>query len=65
MQVIVAAGIVAQAPIAEKALHYCNITCITGEDMKGALSGYLEVLYEQNPESVGGTLPDDAFYYIP
>lgn len=64
-ELIAAAGIVAQAPIAEKALPYCNITCITGEDMKGALSGYLEVLYEQNPESVGGTLPDDAFYYIP
>ena len=29
------------------------------------LSGYLEVLYEQAPESVGGSLPDDAFYYIP
>lgn len=64
-ELIAAAGIVAQVPIAEKALPYCNITCITGEDMKGALSGYLEVLYEQNPESVGGTLPDDAFYYIP
>ncbi len=64
-ELIAAAGIVAQAPIAEKALPYCNITCITGEDMKEALSGYLEVLYEQNPESVGGTLPDDAFYYIP
>lgn len=64
-ELIAAARIVAQAPIAEKALPYCNITCITGEDMKGALSGYLEVLYEQNPESVGGTLPDDAFYYIP
>lgn len=64
-ELIAAAGIVAQAPIAEKALPYCNITCITGEDMKEALSGYLKVLYEQNPESVGGTLPDDAFYYIP
>ena len=62
---IAAAGIVAKAPIAEQALPYCNITCITGEDMKEALSGYLEVLYEQAPESVGGSLPDDAFYYIP
>ncbi|MFR4803409.1 MAG: hypothetical protein ACLT98_08880 [Eggerthellaceae bacterium] len=25
--------------------------------MKNALSGYLEVLFEQNPKSVGGTLP--------
>lgn len=64
-ELIAAAGIVAKAPIAEQALPYCNITCITGEDMKEALSGYLEVLYEQAPESVGGSLPDDTFYYIP
>ena len=64
-ELIAAAGIVAKAPIAEQALPYCNITCVTGEDMKEALSGYLEVLYEQAPESVGGSLPDDAFYYIP
>ena len=64
-ELIAAAEIVAKAPIAEQALPYCNITCITGEDMKEALSGYLEVLYEQAPESVGGSLPDDAFYYIP
>ena len=64
-ELIAATGIVAKAPIAEQALPYCNITCITGEDMKEALSGYLEVLYEQAPESVGGSLPDDAFYYIP
>ena len=64
-ELIAAAGIVAKAPIAEQALPYCNITCITGEDMKEALSGYLEVLYEQAPESVGGSLPNDAFYYIP
>ena len=33
--------------------------------MKTAVSGYLAVLFEQNPESVGGQLPDEAFYYIP
>ena len=30
--------------------------------MKEALSGYLQVLYEMAPESVGGELPDDEFY---
>lgn len=59
------AGIVAKAAVAQKALPYCNITCITGADMKDALSGYLGALLEQAPESVGGALPDDAFYYIP
>ncbi|MCI8455231.1 MAG: ABC transporter substrate-binding protein [Lachnospiraceae bacterium] len=62
---IAEAGIVAKAPLAKQALPYCNITCITGEEMKAALSGYLKVLFGQNPASVGKTLPDDSFYYIP
>lgn len=33
--------------------------------MKEALSGYLQVLYDQNPDSVGGQMPGDDFYYIP
>lgn len=53
-----------EAAVAEKALPYCNITFVAGEEMQGLLSGYLEVLYEQDPTSVGGTLPDEAFYYL-
>lgn len=64
-ELIAAAGIIEKAPIAKKALPYCNITCITGEDMKTALSGYLQVLFEQDAKSVGGKLPEDGFYYIP
>lgn len=52
-----------KAPIAKKAIPYCNITCITGEEMETQLSGYLNALYEENKESVGGTLPDETFYY--
>lgn len=62
---IAAAGIIEKAPVAQKALPYCNITCITGEEMKTALSGYLQVLADQDPSSVGGKLPEDDFYYIP
>lgn len=64
-ELIVAQGIVAKAPLAKKALPYCNIKFVSDEEMKEALSGYLNVLFEQNPASVGGALPDDAFYYIP
>ena len=60
----VSQGIVAEEAIAQKAIPRCNITCITGEAMKQALSGYLEVLYGQSPESVGGALPGEDFYYI-
>lgn len=56
-------GIIAKAAIAEKALPKCHIVCLTGDDMKTALQGFLSVLYEQNPQSVGGALPGDDFYY--
>ena len=55
-------GIV-DAAVAEKALPYCNIVCLTGGEMKDKLSGYLKVLSEAEPSSVGGTLPGDDFYY--
>lgn len=58
------AQIVAKAPIAQKAIPNCNITYIDGTEMKQALSGYLEVLFGQDPQSVGGGLPEDDFYYV-
>ena len=64
-QMVAEAGIIEKAPVAQKALPYCSIVCIDGEDMKGMLAGYLNVLYGQDPSSVGGQLPDDGFYYIP
>lgn len=64
-ELVVKTGIIEKAPIAELALPKCNITCITGTQMKDALSGYLQVLYDQDPKSVGGKLPGDEFYYLP
>lgn len=60
----VEAGIIAKEVIAKKAIPACNITYIDGEEMKQALSGYLGVLFEQDPKSVGGALPEDEFYYV-
>ena len=59
---IEALGIV-EAAVAEQALPACNIVCITGEEMRQDLSGYLQVLYGAAPDSVGGALPGDDFYY--
>lgn len=56
-------GIVAKAPLAQKAIPYCNLVSITGTEMKTLLSGYLQTLFDQNPKAVGEALPDDAFYY--
>ena len=60
---VVEQGIIAKEPLAKKAIPNCNITCITGKEMKQALEGYLKVLFEQDPKSVGGSLPGDEFYY--
>lgn len=49
--------------VARKALPACNITFIEGDEMQDKLSGYLGVLLEQNPKSVGGKLPADDFYF--
>ena len=62
-QLISEYGIVEAAPVAEKALPYCNIVCITGSEMKEKLSGYLQVLSDADAASTGGALPGDDFYY--
>jgi NitT/TauT family transport system substrate-binding protein len=56
---------IVDAAVAEKALPYCNIVCLTGDEMQEKLSGYLQVLFDADPASVGGALPGDDFYYTP
>ena len=51
------------AAVAEKALPECNIRFFAGEDMYSRLSAYLQVLFDAAPESVGGQLPGNDFYY--
>ena len=52
-----------EAGPAQKALPFCNIVFIDGEEMKAKLGGYLAALMEQDPAAVGGALPGDDFYY--
>lgn len=53
-----------EAGPAQKALPFCNIVFIDGEEMKAKLGGYLAALMEQDPAAVGGALPGDDFYYV-
>lgn len=53
---------IVKAPIAKLAIPRCNLACMTGEEMRTALSGYLDALYTFDPQMIGGKLPDDAFY---
>ena len=33
--------------------------------METILSGFLQIIYDLNPEAVGGKMPADDFYYFP
>lgn len=54
---------IVKAPIAKIALPQCNLVSLTGSDMKQAVQGYLQTLFDQKPETVGGQMPEDSFYY--
>lgn len=50
-------------PVALKAIPLCNVVFITGDEMEEKLGSYLEILYNSDPKSVGGNLPDEEFYF--
>lgn len=56
-------GIVAKAPLAQKALPNCHIVFMVGKDMKLSVEGFLRTLFEQNPQAIGGNMPEADFYY--
>lgn len=62
-ELVAAAGIIEKAAIAAKAMPYCSITYLDGEEMKSALEGYLTVLADKDEAFVGGALPGEDFYY--
>ncbi len=55
-------GIFAQAAVAEKAIPKCNIVYVDGDEMATALDIFFQTLYDINPASVGGKLPDSGIY---
>ena len=52
------------AAVAKKALPACNITFVEGEELAEKLGGYLEALFAQNPQAVGGKVPESDFYFV-
>ncbi|MBQ9663811.1 MAG: ABC transporter substrate-binding protein [Oscillospiraceae bacterium] len=57
-------GIFAKAAVAEKAIPNCNVFFVTGEEMQTELSAFLEIMFEQAPQSIGGAVPADDFYCV-
>lgn len=56
-------NITANANIAKAAIPQCNLVCLTGDEMKSVLEAYYQVLFDADPTSIGGALPDASFYY--
>lgn len=56
-------GLIPKATLAQKAIPSCGLTFTTGAEMKTALSGYLQVMFDADAKSVGGAMPGDDFYY--
>ena len=57
--------IIPSAAIAEQALPRTHVTFLNGETMKRNLTGFLDVLYNEAPQSVGGSVPGESFFFVP
>ncbi len=56
--------IVPSEAIAKAALPDSGLIFIAGADnIKNSISGYFDVLFTADPKSLGGAIPDDAFYF--
>lgn len=53
------------ADIAAEAIPSCSIVTITGEEMREMFEPFIQIMYDLNPDAVGGAMPGDDFYYIP
>ncbi len=51
-----------KSAIAKQAIPYCNVTYIDGQEMKEKVLAYLQVLYDKNPDAVGGKVEEGMFY---
>lgn len=51
--------------VAAAAMPYIDMVNLVGEEMRTALSGFVRELFDANPDSVGGAMPGEDFYYLP
>lgn len=62
-QLVVKHEIMPDAATVEKAIPNCNIVYIDDLEMKNSAQAFYNILLEKKPESIGGRLPKDDFYY--
>lgn len=63
-KLVVEYGIIGNEELAKAAIPRCNVTFLSGEALKTAATTYLEILFELNPQAVGGELPNEDFFYM-
>ena len=63
-QCIESTGVFPQAAVAQKAIPNCNVCFLAGQDMKDAMNSFAQILFDLNPEAVGGAVPGDDFYFM-
>lgn len=56
-------GVIPKAAVAKQAIPRCSITFKSGAEMQKIATENLNVLLQANPQSVGGKLPGDDFWY--
>ena len=54
--------IIPKAALAKKAIPNCNIVFIDGDEMKTMSNNIFKMLFDANPQSIGGSIPDEAIY---
>lgn len=55
--------IMPSAALVEKAIPYSGITYKSAVDAKASINSFYQILLESNPASIGGSLPNEDFYY--
>ena len=62
-QMMVDAGLFENAELAARAIPSSHIVFENGKAARADLEAFYKILEKVNPKSIGGSLPDEAFYY--
>ena len=62
-RMMVEAGLFEKEEIALSAIPNAHIVFEEGKSAKEDLEGFYRILESVNPKAIGGSLPDEAFYY--
>ncbi len=57
-------GIIENEAVGEISIPKMGLTYVDDADIEPAVSGYLTMLFEADPSSVGGAMPAEDFYYL-